>query len=93
MYPEAKSLVLFATEAVLPAGIPIPEKLRSRLAPDPTASTAEGLDALRYAVSRCQSESQRASHPLFGKLTRDEWDRHNLRHAELHMSFVFPVDE
>jgi hypothetical protein len=26
----------------------------------------------------------------FGDLTNEEWDRFNLRHAELHMNFIVP---
>ena len=51
--------------------------------------TVEGLDALRKAIGRQETEQQRASHPVFGKrLSNDEWEKFNLRHAELHMSFI-----
>ena len=29
-------------------------------------------------------------HPIFGKLTHDEWIAINLRHAELHLGFQVP---
>ncbi len=77
----------------LPSGFQIAKTARSTLEPDATASTAEALDALRYAVSRCESESNRAPHPVLGKLSKSEWDQFNLRHAEMHMSFVVPADE
>jgi len=32
------------------------------------------------------------SHPLFGKLSREEWNRFHLRHAELHMSFLVQAE-
>src|SRR5690606_9077933 len=77
----------------LPAGFQIAKSARASLDPDPTVSTAEALDELRFAVSRCQSESNRATHPVFGRISRDEWDQFNLRHAELHMSFVALAEE
>ncbi len=77
----------------LPSGFQIASNARAAMEPDATVSTAEALDALRYAVSRCQSETDRAAHPLFGRLSREEWDQFNLRHAEMHMSFVAPADE
>lgn len=76
-----------------PAGFQFPDRIKPQVDPNPTISTADGLDALRFAVSRCQSESHRAPHPFLGKLSKDDWDRFNLRHAELHMSFVVPADE
>lgn len=76
-----------------PAGFQFPDSVRPQVDPDPTTSTADGLDALRFAVSRCQSEAHRAPHPLLGRLSREEWDQFNLRHAELHMSFVVPAKE
>ncbi len=48
----------------------------------------EGLNRLRTAVKRQKDESNRAPHPGFGKLTREEWEAFHLRHAELHMSFL-----
>lgn len=77
----------------LPAGFAIDQQARTKLEPNPTVSTNEALDALRFAVSRCQTEAQRASHPVFGNLSKDEWDQFNLRHAEMHMSFVVPAEE
>lgn len=51
-------------------------------------SVEEGLAALRKAVGRQDQEDHRAPHPGFGKITKDEWTAFNLRHAEMHMSFV-----
>ncbi|MGE4002710.1 MAG: DUF1569 domain-containing protein, partial [Planctomycetaceae bacterium] len=82
----------FLTQPV-PAGFQISPSARAAMEPDPTVSTAEALDALRYAVSRCQTETKRAPHPLFGRFPKDDWDKFNFRHAELHMSFVVPADE
>jgi len=77
----------------LPAGFQITKSARPTMDPNATISTAESLDALRYAISRCQSETDRASHPVLGKLSKDDWDRFNRRHAEMHMSFVVPTEE
>jgi hypothetical protein len=54
----------------------------------PETSTEEGLELLRSAVARQKQQSQRALHPAFGRISREEWDKFNLRHAELHMSFL-----
>ncbi|MFO1042823.1 MAG: DUF1569 domain-containing protein [Planctomycetaceae bacterium] len=55
-----------------------------------TTSVEEGLTLLRTAIERQQREPNRALHPAFGKLSNAEWDAFNLRHSELHMSFVVP---
>ncbi|REJ86679.1 MAG: DUF1569 domain-containing protein [Planctomycetota bacterium] len=45
---------------------------------------------LKAAIARCGEETRRADHPVFGRLTLDEWEQFGLRHAEMHMSFVHP---
>ena len=72
----------------LSPGFKIPKKGEAQFSPDPNVSTEEGLASLRAAIERCQTETSRAEHPAFGELTREEWDKLNLRHAELHMSFA-----
>ena len=48
----------------------------------------EGLAALRRAIDRQATTTERANHPAFGRISQKEWDDFNLRHAEMHMSFV-----
>jgi len=67
----------------IPAGF----KTTKEFTPDET-SIEEGLALLRTAVDRQGKETKRAPHPGFGKFTAQEWTDFNLRHAELHMSFV-----
>jgi len=52
------------------------------------AATEAGLASLQKAITRQETESERAMHPGFGHITRAEWDAFNLRHAEMHMSFL-----
>jgi hypothetical protein len=73
----------------MPAGFQIKSPNDKVLLPGPT-SVEEGLSELRASIARVQRESQRARHPLFGNLTKEEWDRVNLKHASLHMSFLIP---
>lgn len=60
---------------------------KQALAPDPLADQ-EGLEHLKKSVQRLETESQRQVSPVFGKMTREEWNRLHLRHSELHMSFI-----
>ena len=69
----------------LPAGFKAPKKFQ----PEPI-DTLVALDALRKTVARMKSESKRVMHPAFGNISREEWDQFNLRHCEMHMSFIKP---
>jgi hypothetical protein len=73
----------------MPAGFKIKPHNERAMVPGPTP-TEEGLADLRAAVARVQRESHRASHPIFGNLSKEEWDKLNLKHASLHMSFLVP---
>jgi hypothetical protein len=73
----------------MPPGFKLPESAQ-KLVPGPT-STEEGLAALRAAIARQERESSRAPNPVFGELTRNEWNQLHLKHAALHMSFLVPA--
>ena len=40
--------------------------------------------------SGSRGEDRRVSHPIFGSMSRAEWDQMHLRHAEMHLSFIRP---
>ena len=71
----------------IPAGFKAPE-----IQIPAETSTEDGLAALHEAVARQKQDEPRAMHPGFGKITAEEWDQFNLRHAELHLSFAVPVE-
>jgi len=73
----------------MPPGYQLPAEAGRALEPGPT-STEKGLGALRNAIARQERESKRAKHPVFGELTRDEWNQVHLQHSALHMSFLVP---
>lgn len=77
--------------ATLPAGFKIPAPAKQRFQPDESVELDAQLQALRQAVDRVKTESKRAIHPFFDELSREDWDRFNLRHAELHLSFIRPA--
>ena len=74
----------------VPAGYEIPAKVKDKFAPK-DVPLDEALAGLRAAVERLESTESREAHPFFGKVTREESDKLQLRHAELHMSFVVPA--
>ena len=75
----------------LPPGFKIPKSGQGQFNPDPSTTTQEGLARLRAAVERYTNENSFAEHVAFGKLSREEWDQFNLRHAEMHLSFAVPT--
>ena len=76
-------------EDAIPPGFPAPD---GPMRPDET-SVEDGLAALENAVARQKNEASRVPHPGFGNIGRDGWDKFNLRHTELHMSFIVEQNE
>jgi hypothetical protein len=54
-------------------------------------SLDEGLARLRSAWQRLDAGPPTRPNPIFGPLTHDEWKQLNLRHAELHLSYLHPA--
>lgn len=74
-----------------PPGFKIPAKME-RLEPM-EMPVEDALAQLAMAIERYQGNPKRAPHPLFGQLTSEESDQFQLRHAELHMSFIVPAED
>jgi hypothetical protein len=71
-------------------GFKLKSAAAEQLVPESPVSTPEGLDDLRKTIDRLQREPQRAPSPVFGAMTREEWDQLHLRHSEMHLSFFVP---
>ena len=56
-------------------------------------SADDGLARFTSAMERLQQTSPAILNPIFGTLTHDQWIQLNLRHAELHMSFLEPAQQ
>ena len=69
-------------------GFKLPQNAAEYL-PSNTDATA-GITRLEQAIARYQQAPELAPHVIFGRLTRDEYDRLNFRHAEMHLSFIVP---
>lgn len=53
------------------------------------ATVDAALTELRAQLSRLKSGAVvKSRHPIFGRMTPDEWTTFHLRHAELHLSFL-----
>ena len=71
-------------------GFQLPQQATKQLMPDGPVSTPEGMNQLRTTIERMDREPQRHPSPVFGPMTREEWDQLHLRHAELHLGFYVP---
>ncbi len=73
----------------MPAGVEIPGVPGGTLATS-DAPTPDAMQRLHAAWERLLREPPRVKNLLFGEMTHDEWIQLNLRHAELHLSFLRP---
>ncbi len=74
------------------SGFQLPDAMAEKLVPDADITVEKGLADFRSAVERLGNEPKRVPNAVLGRLTRQEWDRFHLRHAEMHLSFVSPQD-
>ncbi len=88
--PVRLAMKLLMMRRYLTKPLPPGFKATKAFQPDET-SVDDGLAALRAAIARQGRETERMMHPAFGRISNQEWDQFNLRHAEMHMSFVEPV--
>lgn len=73
---------------VLPPGYKAP----ASFVPSEQTTLEDASLGLKRAIQRVKTNESRAIHPAFGRLSTQEWDQFNLRHAEMHMSFLQTVE-
>lgn len=73
----------------LPSGVKIPGTAGGTWAIE-AIPLEDGLERMRKAWDRLLKVAPSDPHPLFGKITHEEWKQLHLRHAELHLSFLHP---
>lgn len=73
-------------------GIKLPKKTQSLLWPEDSIDVQTGLQHFKEAVDRFQRTQPLLPHPVFGSMSRAQHEQVQCRHAELHLSFVHPVD-
>lgn len=73
----------------MPCGVRLPRVEGGTLGTEPLP-LEEGRERFRRAMERLKNEPPTAPSPVFGMLTHDEAIALNLRHAELHLSFLIP---
>ncbi|MFK8114978.1 MAG: DUF1569 domain-containing protein [Rubripirellula sp.] len=86
MMPLMRKMVI--NSKPLKPGVKLPASGESFFWPDKDFDLPTALQAFRDSVSNYKSDGPVEVHPFFGKLTREECDQLNCRHAALHLGFV-----
>ena len=87
--PFIKGKIINGKEGIKP-GVKLPPAAESYFWPSEVPTLTDAIQHLQESVDRFQTSGPLAVHPVFGKLTADESLRLQLRHAALHLSFVYP---
>ena len=72
----------------LKPGIKLPDNVSRLLVPKPTTDLQDAWEMTQKQVQKFSDHTGFAEHPVFGKITDEEWLKLTLRHCELHMSFA-----
>jgi hypothetical protein len=73
----------------MPVGLKIPRVPRGTVGQDDGPPDA-AMARLRRALQRIEATAPTRPSHLFGRMTHEEWKGLNLRHCELHLSFLHP---
>ncbi len=79
----------FLTKPMSP-GFQMPKAMQPDFMPPDDVSTEEGLAALRSGFETYKNATTLAPSAALGRLTRAEYDQLQMRHAEMHLSFLLP---
>ncbi len=89
MMPLMKGMIINAKP--LKPGIKLPPKGEEFFWPDREIDVAEGVKIFKESLDYYNEHGPLEKHPFFGKLTKEQNDQMNRRHAALHLSFVHPA--
>lgn len=73
------------------AGIELPAQFEAIL-PDEETDLDAAVESLREATDRAAREKMTSRSPLLGPMNHERWVQGHCRHAELHLSFLIPVE-
>lgn len=71
----------------LPKGFRLPGVKSGTLGDEP-CELETGIERLRKAYARLQNKPMPEKHPVFGKMTREDWLTLHRKHAQLHLAFL-----
>lgn len=89
MMPLMKRMVLGSKP--LKPGIKLPAKGEAFFWPDKEFEVPSALQYFKDSVGQFSTNGPLEKHPFFGKLTKEQGEQLECRHAALHLSFVHPA--
>lgn len=85
MWPFRTAVLRFGP----PRGVSIPAEIQAQIDPPVESDASQQLARLRRSLELFErAQGPPPAHPKIGPLTRREWGRFHLRHAELHLRYV-----
>ena len=76
----------------LPTGVKIPAYARAKIVPEPDLPIEQAVQQLTDAIKRTRHETMNQIHPVFGRLSHEQWRLFHCRHAENHFSYLEPTE-
>ena len=74
-------------------GIPVDYQVDPGIEPESDVNLEEGVEQLASAIQRYEDHrGSLAAHPLFARMSRENWDRLHCIHCAHHLSFVIPEE-
>jgi len=89
MMPLMKKMII--NPKPLKPGVKLPKTGEAFFWPETELDVPSAVQRLRESTEYYKQHGPLDVHPFFGKLTRQEADELNCRHAALHLSFVHPA--
>ena len=89
LMPLMKRMVI--NSKPLKPGIKLPAKGEAFFWPDKEFDAPSALQYLKEAIDYFKGNGPLEKHPFFGKLTKQQVEQLECRHAALHLSFVHPA--
>ena len=80
----------FLTKPMSP-GFKMPKQMEPVFMPPEDVSLEQGLNAFREAAERLKAAKSFEPNSALGRLTPEEHKQFQLRHAEMHLSFIVPA--
>ena len=91
MMPLMKRMVI--NSKPMKPGIKLPAKGEAFFWPNKEFDVPTALQYFKESVEYYKSNGPLQRHPFFGKITKEQCDELNCRHAALHLSFVQRIEE
>ena len=76
----------------LKPGVKLPAQAEGFFWPNQDYDVQDAFQEFKASIERYKANGPLAIHPFFGKMTSQQCDELQCRHAALHLSFVHPTE-